>query len=152
MTTFAISIFFLWLTLSFIYWLIRNRAPTPGDAIQRCASVEDLTKLSPMLGVTMTPTRYVEICGNAIQIADSDYIAVDRKVLLASRKEIKQKIAEFRLIKNAVVEAQRRRRTAYTSYTRHRGSMVRGGGKLGRLFVCSLPPTAITGVPSWLET
>lgn len=77
----------------------------------------------------MTPTRYVVFEGMKIrcvaQTVPEGKLAV---------KELKLKKKEYGLLKREVMAQQKEIRAAYTHKVRTRGSMVRGGGGLGRLF------------------
>lgn len=72
-------------------------------------------------------SEYVQISENEIRFhADN---AAESKLAI---KELKLKKKEFSVLKQTVVAEQKRIRAQYTAELRTRGSMVRGGGGVGR--------------------
>jgi hypothetical protein len=74
-------------------------------------------------------TSFVQITGSTVEVhADS---LAEAKLAL---KELKLKRKEYMLSKRSLTARQRAIRADYTTIVRSRGSMLRGGGKLGRFF------------------
>ena len=77
----------------------------------------------------LSPTQFVVFEGTRIKcVAET----VDQGRLAI--KELKLKKKEFGLMKREVVARQKEIRAAYTHKIRTRGSMVKGGGGLGKIF------------------
>jgi len=74
-------------------------------------------------------TSYVQIAGTTVNVNANS--VVEAKLAL---KELKLKKKEFGLMKRGVNERQKQIRASYTQEVRNRGSMVRGGGGVGKFF------------------
>jgi hypothetical protein len=77
----------------------------------------------------LSPAAYVQIEGTQVRVQCKTL--AELKIAI---KELKLKKKEFNLIKRNINEKQKSIRAAYTNEVRSRGSMVRGGGGLGRFF------------------
>ncbi len=74
-------------------------------------------------------TSYVQIAGTTVNVNVNSL--AEAKLAL---KELKLKKKEFGLQKRGVNERQKKIRASYTEEVRNRGSMIRGGGGVGKLF------------------
>jgi hypothetical protein len=77
--------------------------------------------------VDLTPTTYVQIEGDTVRYNVNNL--AEAKIAL---KELKLKQKEFGLLKREIAVHQKEIRAAYTHEVRKRGSLIRGGGGLGR--------------------
>ena len=72
-------------------------------------------------------TSFIQIEGETVHVRANSL--AEAKLAL---KELKLKKKEYGLLKRAVTERQKEIRAGYTENVRTRGSMVRGGGGVGR--------------------
>ncbi len=72
-------------------------------------------------------SNFIKIIGNQVQVNTSTI--AEAKLAI---KELKLKKKEYSLQKRAINEEQKRIRAQYTEEVRSRGSMMRGGGGLGK--------------------
>lgn len=77
----------------------------------------------------ITPSNFVSIDGTKVSV-NATGLAQAKLAL----KELKLKKKEFGLQKKLIAARRKEIRAAYTSEVRTRGSMVRGGGNVGKLF------------------
>lgn len=73
-------------------------------------------------------SNFVQIVGTEVRV-DTNTVAEAKLAI----KELKLKKKEFALQKKTITEQQKAIRAQYTSEVRSRGSMMRGGGSLGKL-------------------
>lgn len=77
----------------------------------------------------LSSASYVRIVGTTVSV-NANSLAEAKLAL----KELKLKKKEFGIMKREVNERQKQIRASYTEEVRTRGSMVRGGGGLGKFF------------------
>jgi hypothetical protein len=77
----------------------------------------------------LAPARFIELRGGTVRVT-----AKSRAEATIALKELKIKRKEFGLKKRAISDQQRAIRANYTDEVRNRGSMMRGGGGIGKIF------------------
>ena len=77
----------------------------------------------------ITPSNFVKIEGTRVSV-NANGLAEAKLAL----KELKLKKKEFGIQKKVILASQKEIRAAYTEEVRTRGSMVRGGGGVGKFF------------------
>lgn len=77
----------------------------------------------------ITPSNFVKIEGTRVSV-NANGLAEAKLAL----KELKLKKKEFGIQKKVILTRQKEIRAAYTDEVRTRGSMVRGGGGVGKFF------------------
>jgi hypothetical protein len=79
--------------------------------------------------MALSPTIYVQIRGTSVRAN-----VRTREEAKLALKELKLKKKEFGLMKRTITERQKSIRVDYTDEVRTRGSMLRGGGGIGKVF------------------
>lgn len=79
--------------------------------------------------MNITPSNFVQIQGTQVSVVASGLAEV-RMAL----KELKLKKKEFGIQKKLIMAQQKEIHASYTNEVRTRGSMVRGGGGIGKIF------------------